>query len=284
MTEVPIASSAAPTQVRIVARDVAVERGGRTVLRDATFELAAGTVTAVIGPNGSGKSTLLHAIAGLLPLASGTLERPGLHDHGGRTGGDVAYVLQGAQVDEHLPISVREVVTMGRYGRRGHLGRLRDEDRALVDAALDRLEVSDLVDRQMRELSGGQRQRVLVAQGLAQDAPILLLDEPVTGLDVVSQRIILEVMAEERAAGRLVVATTHDLGDAAHADHVLLLSGRLVASGPPEEVLVADHLASAYGQRLIRLGENVLMLDDAPHHDDLQHDGPHHDHGPGHHH
>ncbi|QGG93645.1 zinc ABC transporter ATP-binding protein AztA [Actinomarinicola tropica] len=277
MTNVPGAPSSTSAATVLVARDLGVRRSDRWALRGLSFELRAGTVTAVIGPNGSGKSTLLHAIAGLLPLASGQLERRGLPG----SGAEVAYVLQGAEVREHLPISVREVVTMGRYGRRGPFRPLRAEDHAVVDAALERLEVADLAGRQVRELSGGQRQRVLVAQGLAQDAPVLLLDEPVTGLDVVSQRIILEVIGQERDAGRLVVTTTHDLGDAAHADHVLLLAGRLVASGPPEDVLVSTHLAAAYGQRLIALGDNVLMLDDAPHHaDEGEAVHPH----PGHHH
>jgi ABC-type Mn2+/Zn2+ transport system ATPase subunit len=111
---------------------------------------------------------------------------------------------------------------------------------------------------------------------------VLLLDEPVTGLDLVSHRRILEVVREERDAGRVVVMTTHDLGEAAHADHVLLLAGRIVASGPPAEVLTADHLAVAYQQRLIRLEGNILMLDDAPHHqpDELDEVHPH----PGHQH
>jgi ABC-type Mn2+/Zn2+ transport system ATPase subunit len=136
-----------------------------------------------------------------------------------------------------------------------------------VDDAMERLDVADLASRQIRELSGGQRQRAFVAQGLAQEAEVLLLDEPLGGLDVVSQRLILDAMTAERDAGRVVVTSTHDLGEAAHADRVLLLAGHLVASGPPGEVLIAEHLAVAYGHRLVTLGDNVIMLDDAPHHD-----------------
>ena len=115
-------------------------------------------------------------------------------------------------------------------------------------------------------LSGGQRQRVFVAQGLAQQGEVLLLDEPVTGLDVVSRQRILDVVAEERAAGRTIVMTTHDLAEASTTDHVLLLAGRIVAAGSPAEVLTADHLADAYGGRLLRLADGMVLIDDPHHH------------------
>jgi ABC-type Mn2+/Zn2+ transport system ATPase subunit len=257
---------------------VSVDRDGRRVLDAVTAQFATGTVTALIGPNGAGKSTLLHAIAGILEPVAGTVALPA----GAAPDAGIAYVLQGTQVSEHLPVSVREVVTMGRYARAGLIGRLRADDRRAVDEAMERLDVVDLASRQVRDLSGGQRQRAFVAQGLAQEAPVLLLDEPITGLDVVSQRLILDAVTAERDAGRVVITSTHDLGEAAHADQVLLLAGRVVATGPPGDVLVAEHLATAYGHRLVTLGDNVIMLDDAPHHD--------HDHGdevhphPGHKH
>lgn len=254
-------------------RDVTLARGDHVALRHVTLELRAGEITALIGPNGAGKSTLLHAVAGLLRPRRGTLDVPV-----GR--GGVAYVLQSAHADPHLPITVREIVTMGRYAERGPWRPMRRADRAAVDAALERLGVADLSGRQVRELSGGQRQRVFVARGLAQQAPVLLLDEPVTGLDLVSRRVILDVVRSERDAGRIVVMSTHDLGEAAHADHVVLLSGRVVADGPPAEVLCAEHLSTAYGQRLIRLEGGALMLDDTPHHHDDECGEPrhHHDH------
>ena len=146
-------------------------------------------------------------------------------------------MLQTTDVDRTLPVTVRETVTMARYALRGRFGRLRAADRAAVDAALERMDVADLAGRQLHELSGGQRQRVLVAQGLAQQADLLLLDEPVTGLDVVSRELILEAVAAERAAGRTVVVSTHDLDDARRADVVMLLANRVVAFGPPDEVL-----------------------------------------------
>jgi ABC-type Mn2+/Zn2+ transport system ATPase subunit len=254
---------------------LSVDRDGRRVLDAVSATFPAGSVTALIGPNGAGKSTLLHVIAGILEPVAGTVALPA-------PDAEIAYVLQGTQVSEHLPVSVREVVTMGRYARAGLVGRLKADDRRAVDEAMERLDVVDLASRQVRDLSGGQRQRAFVAQGLAQEAPVLLLDEPITGLDVVSQRLILDAVAAERDAGRVVITSTHDLGEAAHADQVLLLAGRVVATGAPGDVLVAEHLAIAYGHRLVTLGDNVIMLDDAPHHDH-DHGGDVHPH-PGHRH
>src|SRR5205085_6580090 len=134
-----------------------------------TFEIPAGAVTALIGPNGSGKSTLLHAIAGLLEPKAGRLVVVADRARAG-----VAYVLQTTQVNEHLPLTVRETVTMGRYAHTGPFGRLQADDRAAVDAAMDALEITEVANRPLRELSGGQRQRAFVAQGLAQQSELLL--------------------------------------------------------------------------------------------------------------
>jgi manganese transport system ATP-binding protein len=256
------------SQAAIRFDDVVVARGGRTVLEVPRLDLAAGAVTALVGPNGSGKSTLLHAAAGLLAPASGTVTVLGEPPASVRS--RVAYVLQSVAVTEHLPITVREVVTMGRYATRGVTGRLRADDRVLVDEAIERLELADLARRHLGELSGGQRQRALVAQALAQAADVLLLDEPLTGLDLASIERIDAVVAEERAAGRTVVVATHDLADAGRADAAVLLAGRVVAAGPPAAVLTGPALAEAYAGRLLRLDDRTLLLDDGAHH-----------HGPG---
>lgn len=245
----------------VTATDLELAYGDRQVLGAASFEVPSGAVTALIGPNGAGKSTLLHAVAGLLAPRAGRLDVPARARRGG-----VAYVLQATDVNEHLPLTVREAVTMGRYATAGAFRRLRADDRAAVDAALVALDITDLASRPLHELSGGQRQRAFVAQGLAQGAEVLLLDEPITGLDLVSRQHILDAIAAERAAGRAVMVSTHDLGDASTADHVLLLAGRVVASGPPAEVLTDDHLAEAYGGHLLRVGGRTLILDDHPHH------------------
>jgi len=240
---------------------VVLAYGTHTVLDTASFTVPEGAVTALIGPNGAGKSTVLNAVAGLLTPQSGHLEVPARRRRGG-----VAYVLQATHANEHLPLTVRETVTMGRYATAGLFHRLRPTDRAAVDQAMEALVIADLASRPLRELSGGQRQRAFVAQGLAQQADVLLLDEPITGLDLVSRQHIIDAIAKERAAGRAVMVSTHDLGDAAAADHLLLLAGRVVASGAPDEVLTEAHLAEAYGGHLLRVGEQTLILDDHPHH------------------
>ena len=255
----------------VEAIDLTLAYRDRVAVAGATFACQPGTVTALVGPNGSGKSTLLSAIAGLHEPRSGTILVLG--DQPVRARRKLAYVLQSTEVDESLPITVREVVAMGCYARRGMLGRLTADDRALVDAAMERLQIADLDRRHLRELSGGQRQRVYVAQGLVQDGEVLLLDEPVTGLDVVSRHTILEVVREERDAGHTVVLSTHDLGEAATADHVVLLAGRVVADGPPSEVLTDEWLSAAYAGRLLRLAGGVVVIDEAQHQ---------HDHQPGH--
>jgi len=242
---------------------------GHVALDSVAFRIPRGTAAAVIGPNGSGKSSLLDAIAGLLAPAAGRLEVLGTSPGRAR----VAYVLQHTATPRHLPVTVREVVTMGRYGRTGLTGRLGREGRDAIDRALERVDMAEHAGRQLQELSGGQRQRVLVAQGLAAEAELLLLDEPMTGLDVVSVEQVLRVVEEERDAGRTVLFSTHDLAEAARADLVLLLAGRLVAAGPPAEALAEVHLADAYRGRLVDVA-GLSVLDEPHHHagDDHGHD------------
>ncbi|WP_370324694.1 metal ABC transporter ATP-binding protein [Euzebya sp.] len=244
---------------------VALGYGGAPVLADVDLALPAGTLTALIGPNGSGKSTLLHGIAGLITPSAGTIAVLGQPPE--RVRARIAYVLQRTEDNALLPVSGREVVAMARYAHRGLLGRLRAADRAAVDSALQRMDATGLADSQLRELSGGQQQRLLIAQGLAQDADVLLLDEPVTGLDLVSRDAILDVVRAERDAGRSVVMTTHEMADARAADLVVLLAGRVLAVGPPDEVLTAEHLQAAYGARPIVVGDHVVLDDPHHHHD-----------------
>jgi ABC-type Mn2+/Zn2+ transport system ATPase subunit len=236
----------------------------REALHEVDLTIPSGAVTAVIGPNGSGKSSLLGLLSGLVRATSGTVEVLGAP--AGRAGSRVAHVLQSTRIEESVPITVAEVVRMGAYARRGLVRRLGRDDRERVRAAMERLEIMDLAGRQLSELSGGQRQRVHVAQGLAQGADLLLLDEPISGLDVVSQRIIADVILDERDAGRTVVLTTHDVGTAGHADMVVLLATRVIAAGPPGEVLTQHHLAHAYGEHAHVLADGTVVLDEPHHH------------------
>ena len=268
-----------PETVRV--EGLRVTYGGRVALDGVSFTLTAGQATSLIGPNGSGKSTLLHAIAGLRRPAAGRVTVLGEEPAAVRP--RLAYVLQATTTGEHLPVTVREAVAMGRYAHRGALGRLTREDRRLVDEALDRLELAPLARRHLRELSGGQRQRVFVAQGLVQQADVLLLDEPLAGLDLASQQTILATVAEERDRGCTVVTSTHDLSEAAAADHLVLLATELVAAGPPDAVLTAEHLGRAYRGAVLRLDGGAVMVDDGAHHHDHHHGADAHDHG-GHEH
>ena len=268
----PPPSPATPvTDLAATARGLDLGYGHRIVLADVDLEIPARAVTALIGPNGAGKSTFLHALAGLLKPHRGHLDIPAQGHPAG-----VALVLQATEANRRLPLTVREVVAMGRFPHRRWFGRPTRADRAAVDAALDLLHLGDLAGSQVRELSGGQRQRAFVAQGLAQEAELLVLDEPFTGLDILSHASIREAIDHERSRGRAVVLSTHDLSDATHADRVVLLAGRIIAAGPPSTVLDDHHLSAAYGSRLVHLGGRVALLDDPhdhPHHDDPHPDG-----------
>ncbi len=250
----------------VVVRHASFSYGRTAVLRDVEFELRPGSTTYLIGPNGSGKSTLLRALGGLLEPTTGEVlvhGRPA-REHRGRT----AFVLQAGHADPRVPISVRELVAMGRYPTLGLLRRPSAADRAAVDEAMARVGIASLAERPLHDLSGGQRQRALIAQALAQDADVLLLDEPLTALDPPSRERVLSVLAEERARGGTIVISTHELAEARLGDDVLLLAGRAVAFGPPSAVLVPDVLAEAYGGRVLRLDDGTLLLDDGAHHHD----------------
>ena len=249
-------------------QDVVIVRDGHVALASSTFRVPEAAITAVIGPNGSGKSTLLHAATGLLPLESGSIEVLGKRPVEAR--GEVAYVVQHTNVNPGIPMTVREVVSMGRYPSTGLLKRLSASDKAQVNDSMALLRIDDLADRQVARLSGGQRQRVFVAQALAQDHRVLFMDEPLTGLDIQSAQTIDDIMHEEPARGCSVVFTTHDLEEARAADHVILVSGYVVADGAPEDVLTPENLATAYGLGLLH-PENAAglgIIDDAhdPHH------------------
>lgn len=258
-------AGSSPGVAAVDARNLTLAYGDHVAVRGATFQIPHAAHTAVIGPNGSGKTTLLRAISGLEQPVKGQIT---VLDRSGPTVRDghpmVAHVFQATVVNDAVPLTVREVVRMGRYAHRGLLGRLTPGDHAAVERAMQRMEIADLAGRQLVRLSGGQRQRVAVAQGLAQEADLLLLDEPVTGLDAPSLQRIEDVVAAEVASGTTVVTTTHDIAVAARADHVVLVAGTIVASGPPDEVLTPEHLAAAYRTRTFTTADGTLVIGD-PH-------------------
>jgi manganese transport system ATP-binding protein len=238
--------------------------GRLPAVRDVTLTIEAGTSVAFLGPNGSGKSTMLDLMAGLKTPTAGSLE-VAVAPH------RISYVLQRLESRQALPVTVDEVLRMGRYGHRGLTGRLRAADHDAIDRAADRSEIDDLRRRRFHKLSGGQRQRVLLAQALAAEPALLLLDEPITGLDLASQERILAIVAEETRQGTTVVLTTHHLDEARHCNVAVLLASAIVASGPPDETLIADNLRLAYGDRV--LGDHhdhdhaheMVILDDHGH-------------------
>ncbi len=218
------------TAPQVTLSAVAAGYTGRTVLSGFTAQIPAFGTTAIVGANGSGKSTLLGVLSGVIAVTAGTVAH--------RTTSRPAFVVQRSAIADTFPLTVRETVSMGRWGHRGLWRRLTAHDRSVVDNWMERLGIAELSGRQLGELSGGQRQRALVAQGLAQEADLLLLDEPTTGLDASARQAITEVLDEVTRNGVTVVQATHDLVAARRADHCLLLDhGQLVREGLPGEVL-----------------------------------------------
>jgi manganese transport system ATP-binding protein len=250
----------------VEATDLELRYGSYVALAASTFRIPRVGVVAVIGPNGSGKSTLLAALSGLVPVASGRLLVLGDEPRDARR--RLSFVMQSTPVPPVTPITVREVVGLGRFATLGMFGRFRAADRQAVADAMARMEISHLANRHMRELSGGQRQRVLIAQGMVQEHDLLLLDEPLTGLDMTSAATIDDLIHERRDDGCSVIMTTHDLDEARAADWVILVSGRVVSSGPPSEVCNRHNLEIAYGLGATHEWEGFL---DDPAHDDHHH-------------
>nr|WP_246851454.1 anchored repeat-type ABC transporter ATP-binding subunit [Patulibacter sp. SYSU D01012] len=216
-------------------RGVGVELGGRRALHDVDLRLGRGELTGLIGPNGAGKTTLLRAVLGLLPVAAGAVRVDGRTPAAAR--GTLGYVPQRHEFAWDFPISVRGAVLTGRTHRTGWLRRPRAEDHRAVADALALAGLTDLAGRPVGELSGGQRQRVLVARALALRPPLLLLDEPFTGLDVPTQELLTALFRRLRDEGTTLLMTTHDLGAAAElCGRIVLLNRTVVADGPPAEL------------------------------------------------
>ncbi len=223
--------------------------GGRCALENVSLRLGAGERIAVVGPNGAGKSTMFKVIAGTHSPSAGTVRFYGSDPDRHVC---IAYIEQHADINWRFPATVEDVVAMGRIARVGYLRYPRRRDRAIVADAMEQVAIADLRHRQIGELSGGQRRRVFIARALAQEAEIMLLDEPYAGLDADASRMLSDTLDSIREPIAVMVAT-HDLGVAEHLGRVLLLHRRVVAAGTPDEVLAPEPLAAAYGRNLRRV-------------------------------
>lgn len=233
----------------ISARGVYVTyRNGQTALRDTSFEIPTGTITGLVGVNGAGKSTIFKAIMGFVPVARGEILVLGRSVKAALKANMVAYVPQAEEVDWSFPVLVEDVVMMGRYGHMGFFRIPRAADRAAVAAALDRVNMTEFRNRQIGELSGGQRKRVFLARALAQDARVILLDEPFTGVDVQTEDAIIKLLREMRDEGRVMLVSTHNLGSVPEfCDRTILVKGTVLAHGPTETTFTRENLELAFG-------------------------------------
>lgn len=235
--------------LRIEHLSFAYPGASHAAVEDVSLTIARAEKVALVGPNGAGKSTLIKLVAGLEKTSPGSISIYG--SPVGECHHKVAYVPQRGDVDWRFPVTVRQVVMMGRYVHLGWFKRPRAEDHAAVEQAIRTMGLEDVADRQIGELSGGQQQRVMLARTLAHQADLLLLDEPLNNLDVHTQEMIFEVMEALAAQGATVIVTTHDLGILPmHFTRAIFLDRQIVADGPVDEVLTARTLLRAYGVRL----------------------------------
>jgi ABC-type Mn2+/Zn2+ transport system ATPase subunit len=241
-------------------RDVSVNYGSWTALDSVTLGIPTGAQVAVVGPNGAGKSTLFKALVGLLPVRSGQMLIEG------RPMGEyrqaIAYVPQREEVDWRFPVTVRDVVAMGRYGRGKWLHRLSADDRRIVGDCLEQMGIGEWADRPIGNLSGGQQQRVFLARALAQQPRLLLLDEPFTGVDISTREATLELLQGLRVDSVTVLISTHDLDLAAKRfELVVLLNRRLVSAGSPAVVFSEEHLLAAFGGQMVVIDGRAIVVD-----------------------
>lgn len=244
------------------ASEVTVAYNGALALNDISFKVENGERIAVVGPNGAGKSTLFKVIAGVLSPTSGKVQVAG-HAPGGHI--CIAYLPQRSEVDWRFPVTVADVVMMGRYGQLGFFARPGREDRDRVRQALAMVGMDALARRQIAALSGGQQQRMFIARALAQEAELILMDEPLAGLDMPAQEQIMAILDQLREQQVTVMVATHDLNSAAeHFDRLMLLKARMIGIGRPWEVLTSEHLSEAYGGhlRLVETEEGLFVLQD----------------------
>jgi manganese/zinc/iron transport system ATP- binding protein len=237
----------------LVIRDLTVAYGNKVVLNGVQADIRRGQAVGVVGPNGGGKSTLLKAILGIAPVVNGSVMLFGRPAAKMRS--RIAYVPQREVVDWDFPVTVHDVTMMGRYPRTPWLRRPGGHDRDVVREMLTTVDMLEYANTQIGQLSGGQQQRVFIARALAQEADVLLLDEPMNGIDSTTQEIIMQVIEQQRLAGKIVLLATHDLVSASCAcDCLCCVNERMVSYGPLAETYTPDNLAATYGGPVIMLG------------------------------
>jgi len=248
-----------PHRLEVEHADIAY--GDKVVLRDLSFQVPHGARVAVVGPNGAGKSTLFKALVGILPLKSGKI-----FIHGESLGAHkdcVAYVPQREDVDWRFPVTVQDVVMMGRFGQIGWLKRATLHDKQVVSKSLGQMGIADLASRSIGELSGGQQQRAFLARALAQEPHILLMDEPFSGVDATTQEATLNLIDHLHEQKVTAIISTHDLNLAASRfDLVLLVNHKLIAYGTPQQVFTKENLASAFGNSLLVMENGMMLVDE----------------------
>lgn len=247
---VPLSAESIPLSVY----DLTVAYQRKPVIWDVGFQVPAGKLVGMIGPNGAGKSTLLKAVMGLIPAAAGSIQVFGRPYRKNRH--RVGYVPQRESVDWDFPVSALDVVTMGLYRKIGWCLPVRSVHRRQALAALDRVGIADLAQRQISQLSGGQQQRTFLARALVQEADLYLMDEPFAAVDAATEKAIVQLLHQMRQEGKTALVIHHDLQTVAdYFDYVVLLNMRVVAHGPTEEVFTPENLQRTYGGRLTLLEE-----------------------------
>ena len=249
-----------PNKPILDVQNITVRYNGHAALDDITFHLHEGERIAVVGPNGAGKSTLFKVVSGVLQPNAGKVDifgsRPREHIC-------IAYIPQRSQVDWNFPVSVADVVMMGRSAKLGPLNWPHKRDWEYVHRALETVEIADLAQRQIGQLSGGQQQRMFIARALAQEAELMLMDEPLSGLDTPAQEGLLNLLDTLRSQNVTVMVATHDLDQAArHFDRIMLLNRRMIAFDEPQKVLQTNNLLQAYGGRLKMDPQGSMLVDD----------------------
>lgn len=231
----------------IAITNVSVNYHEKSVLQDVTVTVPTGAICGLVGMNGAGKSTLFKAITGGVTLRRGSVRLAGLNVDIAQKKGMVAYVPQTEVIDWNFPVSVADVVMMGRYGFMNILRSPKEADREAVRRALERVHLLSYADRQIGQLSGGQRKRVFVARALAQGASILLLDEPFAGVDAKTESSLVELLRELQTQGVTTLIAAHDLNTIGeYCDHIILLNQTVIASGPTKKVFTPDNITKTY--------------------------------------